>query len=135
MKKQRLQACMTCVLLLAVSGCPSKHPRHGETVTVTNGVPSASTTSIFADEGGILTFKATTGTLTVNFLDGTGKAVTVCDAGGVLTGKSTVTCKLINGSEGDYTVQITQTTNGSDGKPRESPPKEIKAYVRPCKNC
>jgi hypothetical protein len=123
-KKQASLMFLIC-LLLATAGCRQKPAK---AIVL---IPSADdeSPSVYAEEGGILEFRrddGAAGTFKVTF------SAPVCEPTDKLTGTSTepVTCHVIAKS-GDYDVTIAEST----GHPNPPPPKQVKAYIRPCKGC
>lgn len=148
MKKQRLLTSITCMLLAAVLGCnqkptaPHRPPDNGVVVIPDSGHPYSESPSVFADEGGNLTFKAEdpNTTITVDFSNsnGTTPSPAVCKAGNSISGLQQVTCAVNAGATGDYTIKITKTVapppgaNPQPPPPPPQPPVTIQGYVRPC---
>lgn len=122
---------MICLLL--ATGCAPKHrPVSGVVL-----IPSQDTDqpSVYAEKGGTLIFETEEGapadtTLEIQFLQNN-IPVPVCREGETLTGKSPLTCH-ISDSTGNYDVAIKQIDPVGG---RKHPPRQIKAYIRPCKTC
>ncbi len=131
MKKQTLLMVLSC-LLMATAGC------HHKPVKAIVLIPSieSETPSVYAEEGGILEFRMDKGTpenstFEVQF------SQQVCKPTDTLQGTNTqpVTCHVVAKS-GDYDVTIAEYIGPTKTSPgHKVPPKEIKAYVRPCKGC
>ncbi len=131
MKKQEPFILLTC-LLMATAGC---HHKPAKAIVLIpqgdNGSPS-----IYAEDGGILEFRLDTGTpqnstFVVQF------SQQICDPNDKLDGTNTqpVICH-VTATSGDYDVTILETIASTKTTPRHVvPPREVKAYIRPCKNC
>jgi hypothetical protein len=130
-KKQVSLIVLICVLM-ATAGC-----RHRPVKAIVL-IPSADneSPSVYAEEGGTLEFRMDKGTpenstFEIQF------SQQVCNPNDKLEGTNTqpVTCH-VTAKSGDYDVTITETIGGTKTTPRHKvPPREIKAYVRPCKGC
>jgi hypothetical protein len=121
-------------LLLATTGC------HHKPVKAIVLIPSADneSPSVYAEAGGVLEFKIDEGTpenstFEVQF------SRQVCGSNDKLEGTTTqpVICHLTAESKGyDVTITILETIGGTKTNPgRRIPPREVKAYIRPCQNC
>ena len=119
-------------LLMAPAGC---HRKPMKSIVL---IPQAEneSPSIYAEEGGILEFRMDKGipdnsTFSLQF------SQQVCDPKDKLDGTNTqpVTCH-VTAKSGDYDVTISETIGSTKNQPRHMlPPREVKAYIRPCKNC
>ena len=119
-------------LLMATSGC---HHKPAKTIVL---IPSADneSPSVYAEAGGVLEFRMDEGT-PANSTFQVQFSQPICKESDSLDGTNTqpVICHVIANS-GDYDVTILETIGGTNTKPgRKVPPREVKAYIRPCKNC
>lgn len=131
MKKQGSLIFLIC-LLMATAGCRHKPVKAIVLIpSAVNQIPS-----VYAEHGGTLEFRMDKGspensTFEVQF------SQQVCDPNDKLAGTNTqpVTCH-VTAQAGDYDVTILETLgNTQNVPPRKVPPREIKAYVRPCTGC
>ena len=135
MKKQGPFVLAICLLLGAVSGCAPKQTPINEMIVIPQGdkAPYIDASSLYIDRGSTLTFKTEPGspsdaTLEVRFSNAQGP-VPVCSEPNPLTGSSPLTCHVV-AEAGEYDITITESTGG-----QTHPPKQVKAYIRPCNNC
>ena len=130
-KKQRPFLFLLC-LLTATTGCLHKP------VKAVVFIPAADSEmpSVNAQAGGVLEFRMDKGTpenstFEVQF------SQPICDPNDKLEGtnKQPVTCH-VTAKSGDYDATILETIGGTKTKPgRKVLPRELKLYIRPCKNC
>jgi len=130
-KKQKPLLLALCVLL-AITGC---HHKPAKSVVL---IPGSDTDvpSVYAEHGGTLEFKMDDGTPSGSIFE-IQFSQPVCDPNDNLNGTNTqpVTCH-VTAQSGDYDVTINETIGGiGPTPPRNVPPKHVKAYIRPCKNC
>ena len=131
MKKQSPFLFLIC-LLMATTGC---HQKPAKSVVL---IPTSDdeAPSVYVEHGGTLEFKMDDGTpagstFQVQF------SQPVCASNDNLNGTNTqpVTCH-VTAESGDYDVTINETIGGTGSTPpRKAPPKQLKAYVRPCRGC
>jgi hypothetical protein len=119
-------------LLMATTGC------HQKPVKAIVLIPSADneSPSVYAEAGGILEFRMDEGT-PVNSTFQVQFSEPICKGSDKLEGTNTqpVTCH-VTATSGDYDVTILETTGSTKTNPgRKVPPREVKAYIRPCKLC
>jgi hypothetical protein len=119
-------------LLMSTAGC---HHKPVKSIVL---IPSADneSPSVYAEAGGVLEFRMDKGTpenstFQVQF------SQPICNPNDKLEGTNTqpVICH-VTAKGGDYDVTILETIGGTKTKSgRKVPPREVKAYIRPCKNC
>jgi hypothetical protein len=122
---------LTC-MLMATAGCLHKP------VKAIVLIPSSDneSPSIYAEEHGILEFRMDDGT-PANSTFEVQFSQQICNPNDKLDGTDTqpVICH-VTAKSGDYDVTILETIGGTKTKRgRKIPPRQVKAYIRPCKNC
>ena len=133
MKKQGALTFLIC-LLMATAGC------HHKPVKAIVLIPSADSDSpsVYAESGGILEFRLDEGT-PANSTFEVQFSQQVCDPNDKLEGTNTqpVTCHITStNGDSNVTVTITETIGATESSPgRSIPPRQVKAYIRPCKGC
>jgi hypothetical protein len=121
-------------LLMATTGC------HQKPVKAIVLIPSADneSPSVYAEAGGVLEFRMDEGT-PANSIFQVQFSQPICKESDKLEGTNTqpVTCHVTNnGGDYDVTITILETIGGTKNNPgRKVPPREVKAYIRPCKLC
>lgn len=132
--KKPLPFLLMMFLLMAATGCHHKPVRAIVFIpTADNEMPA-----IKAQAGGVMEFRMDEGT-PANSTFEVQFSRQVCDPNDKLEGTTTepVICHIPAASgDSHVTITILETIGGTEAKRgHRKPPKEVKAYIRPCKNC